>query len=578
MTRIPDKSTDSSSFEYYLNVLEESKFWKIILRATGNVENLNSKLIVKRVKESINELGELIFNKEIDVKLFQKLLKYSDEELFDHFDAAITRNETLVSQYEIANLRKKCDDFYHQFDILFKFYGRYCSDATDLNIYSQQMQNPDKVNMKQIIASDYWAFHEKILASAERCYRFKQSQTFLNIFEFCFQKDAAATKVEYIAQKLIPTVFEKYDNLCKQFKDWERLKCTDAALLWNKVTDVRAELDLMNLHEDKTLMQSLVHLSKIPYWTERLKRLATVTRIFTASRGNNLLNSIHFDNSTELGQINSLFDLLNKNFSRVDENCWELIKELSNAEDFMKFLIKIADHDITNLINGVDDHSDEKLIQESTVSSLIQVKQCLFPLMSEKKEKTIEYVLDELLAVIKKNANLGEKIALCNNSNKALQNMYYNILNRGEVTKEKIKNAVTNGTYTFARDEKGDKCLVSLEYISKNKVKFNLNEILDLRGRALLIAQPKTTVRINENEIISDSDMEKSKNIMNEFVAQADIAQEIFNIITVLIEMGHFSYRKFEKKLRGTDDMKKYFKFLKETLEKWLVRQDQPSI
>src|SRR4051795_13584888 len=84
------------------------------------------------------------------------------------------------------------------------------------------MQNLDKVKVKQILMSDYWAFHEKTLDSATRCYKFDRSQTFRNIFDACIQEDTAATKVEYIAQKLIPAVFDKYNAKCKQLKDWEK--------------------------------------------------------------------------------------------------------------------------------------------------------------------------------------------------------------------------------------------------------------------------------------------------------------------------------------------------------------------
>jgi hypothetical protein len=145
----------------------------------------------------------------------------------------------------------------------------------------------------------------------------------------------------------------------------------------------------------------------------------------------------------------------------------------------------------------------------------------------------------------------------------ALQNMYNNIQNRGEVTKEKIRNAVLNGTFTFTRNQKEDKCLVSLHYPSKSNVKYNLNEILDLRGRALLIAKPKNSVMINNKEA------EMSEDVMDKFVAQVDIAQEIINIISMLIQMGHFGYRKFENKLQGTDNMRDYLKFLKEELKNW---------
>ncbi|PKY56724.1 hypothetical protein RhiirA4_477215 [Rhizophagus irregularis] len=60
-----------------------------------------------------------------------------------------------------------------------------------------------------------------------------------------------------------------------------------------------------------------------------------------------------------------------------------------------------------------------------------------------------------------------------------------------------------------------------------------------------------------------------SKDIMDKFVVQVDIAQEIISIVSVLIQMGHFGYRKFENKLQGTDNMKDYLKFLKEELKEW---------
>ena len=319
---------------------------------------------------------------------------------------------------------------------------------------------------------------------------------------------------------------------------------------------------------NKKFVQTLGHLSKIPQWIEKLEQLekGVVMNIFKVPHNEEdwLTKSIRVlkDDSMKLGQINNFFEYLDRNLFNVNQDCWKLIKELSSADEFLSFLKKIAEHDIKNLINGVDDHSDERLIQEDTVSSLIQVKQFLFPLMNKNKNEGIAGFLVALQHVIKKNSTLGEKIALCNSSNMALRNMYKNISNRGEVTKENIKNAVLNGTYTFARDEKEDKCVVSLKYLSKSNVKYNLNEILDLRGRALLIAKPKNTAIINE-------DAEASKKAMDQFVAQVDVAQELINVATMLMQMGHFGYRKFEVKLQGTNKMKDYLNFLKEELEKW---------
>ncbi|PKC60440.1 hypothetical protein RhiirA1_539838, partial [Rhizophagus irregularis] len=585
MTRLQNQSTASSASEYYLNTLRASNFWNIILRANGSVAKLISNPFVRNTKTFINELAGLLLEKTIDIQLLQQILEYSDEYLFQHFDAAVAKKKALgdviVSRDEIAKLRKICNNYQIQLDVLAKFYNGFCPNdkVTDVADYirdvKQHLQNLDNTKVKQMLLPDYWTFHEKTMDSARNCYKFNRSQAFRNIFDFCIKEDAAAINVEYIAQKLIPNVFVKYNAICKQLKDWEKLKCSEASLLWKNVTDVNSELDLMEGHEiskSQRFVQTLDYVIKIPHWIQRLEELESVVEmgIFNVPHNEDdwLSKSIRIlkDDSMKLGVVNNFFDYLDMNLSNVNQDCWKLIKELSSAEEFLSFLKKIAEHDIKNFINGVDDYSDEKLIQEDTVSSFIQVKQFLFPLMNKNME-TISDLLKQLLNVIKKNHTLGEKIALCNSCNMTLQNMYNNIQNRGEVTKKKIKNAVLNGTFTFTCDQKEDKCLVSLQYPSKFNVKYNLNEILDLRGRALLIAKPKNSDMINNKEA------EMSKDVIDKFVAQVDIAQEIINIASMLIQMGHFCYRKFENKLQGTDNMKAYLEFLKEELKEWKINE-----
>src|SRR5439155_1364913 len=38
---------------------------------------------------------------------------------------------------------------------------------------------------------------------------------------------------------------------------------------------------------------------------------------------------------------------------------------------------------------------------------------------------------------------------------------------------------------------------------------------------------------------------------MDEFVVQVDIAHEIINVVSMLMQLGHFNYRKSEKNLQG---------------------------
>ncbi len=84
----------------------------------------------------------------------------------------------------------------------------------------------------------------------------------------------------------------------------------------------------------------------------------------------------------------------------------------------------------------MDDHSDEKLIKRIRSRRLFKLNNFYFLLWTRINWKLLPIFLGALQNVIKKNSTSGEKIALCSNSNMALQNMYnniYNVSNRGEV-------------------------------------------------------------------------------------------------------------------------------------------------
>ncbi|GBC04617.1 hypothetical protein RclHR1_05780008 [Rhizophagus clarus] len=578
ITILQNQSSVFTSSQHHLNILKSSKFWNIILHADGSVAKLNSHPFIKRVRDSINELSLLFVEKMIDVQLLQQLLELPDKKLVRHFCSAAKMGfldffqEVIVTRDEIAKIRKLYDDYRSRLDILLNFYTGLCpiAQVTDVDDYirdvKQHTTNLDKVEVKQVLAPDYLSFHEKTLVSAKRCYKFRQSQTFRNIFETCIKEVAAATKVEYVAQILIPIVFEKYSTLCKQLEEWEKLKCSEAYLLWKNVKDVNLELDLMDDYNIDKSEELLIALDNFSKWIEQLENLEKVVVIFGVQHDDDdwLSKSIRNlkDDSMELEKTNNLFDYLNKNLIKVNQNCWKLIKELSQADDLIEFLKKVNNHDIKNLFNDANDHSDEKLIQ---ISLLVHVNQFLFPLLNN--AKTITDFLGELLHIIEKDHTLGEKVSSCNSNNAMFQNMYNNIQNRDKSTKEKIKNAVLNGTYTFTRDEEKGSCLVSLEYLSESNVMYNLNEILDLRRRALLIDESII-------KIITDNDEEVSKNVVDEFIHQVDVVQEISNTASMLMQIGHFCYRKFEKKLQGTDNMEDYRNFLKDELERWQVMLD----
>ncbi|CAG8751697.1 2889_t:CDS:2, partial [Acaulospora colombiana] len=146
-----------------------------------------------------------------------------------------------------------------------------------------------------------------------------------------------------------------------------------------------------------------------------------------------------------------------------------------------------------------------------------------------------------------------------------------NLSKRGEITKQRIKNCVTKGTYEFTNSESAEqRCTAKLSYVASTPDKtlntYSFADLQDLRGRALLIAKSPVTSKISEDgdngvdEITSDD--------MNEFVIQVDLAQQIINVASILIER-HFTYRKFNVTTSSTKDMEDLHKMLAADLEEW---------
>lgn len=211
----------------------------IILNATGNVEKLRANAYIQRIKTSITELNRLLLEKRINMRLLQLLLEYSDEQIFQYFEETISKNKSMddviISQEEIAELRKY---FQLEIEMFIKFLDKFCSSAQviDRNDFIRNMQNSE---LKQLMVSNHW---KNMFDNVRRCYKYYQSQIFQNVFESCIRDDSAATKVEYIIQKLTPISIEKYNTIYKQFEEWEKLKCSDVSLLWKNAKNVDAEL------------------------------------------------------------------------------------------------------------------------------------------------------------------------------------------------------------------------------------------------------------------------------------------------------------------------------------------------
>ncbi|CAH1761994.1 12274_t:CDS:10, partial [Entrophospora sp. SA101] len=576
----------------YYDLIDQAEFWKLIFDAQNNTEILYTHKYIQIVSKKILKLSDLILQKRIDVSFLQGLLKYDDELLYSFFKASNIKKDTslpLVSKDVLVEARRHCEDYEQKLEYLYAFYVRFCpSEKVDISSFLDDIKDRrnmlDKITYEESKNSDHWNKHDKIFGMAIKIYNFRKSQVFYNMFEEIISKINVKISLEYLVQSLMPKVFERFNALSEEYVNWKSSSFSTNACIWKNVVNIDDELNLFTtIEKDTRLLRTLKFLSMIEQWIGKLNQLSQVTGFFNIPRKKNdwleedLLYTLNDQNLT-LGKLSDCTSIIELRFSRFDDS-WALIKELSVSGEFIKFLQSIAGHDINHLINSVDDHSDERLIQEDTVSSLMQVKQSLLPLMNEAENSNLDAFISDIRSVTDADSNfsLPGKIILCNSHFFALQNLYLNISKKEEVTKDKIINAVEIGVYKFRKEVKDKKCSVVLTYSSKKTkttTTLDFNALHDLRGRALLIAKPASINTDFNNNIV-----EKQKKSMDEFVNQVDMVQEIIDLISKLIESGHFDFKSITFNLKGRKEISQQIFCLKKILLDWedMVNMTQKS-
>ncbi|CAG8731808.1 27248_t:CDS:2, partial [Dentiscutata erythropus] len=584
---LPDKS-DSEISSTLLILLRHTKFWNLMLNPTGEVARLKSHPYINHAQNIILSFENILIQESITFLFLQRFLLNQDEVLIRFF------NSERINKSTLTKLRDQCQNYLSKMDRLHTFYTRFCSQnkVSDLNSFiddiNERSTKLDNLTLKETQSPNHWNKHRISEIAANMVYELIDSQTFRNIFENVMRNRGENVSMENLVKTIIPLVNKEYEKFAQQYKteNWETLKCSSQIVLWQRVNqgNVRNELDFLQIKQTDRLVQTMKHMTRFPTYVERLRQLNEVVLMFKVlcTKGGWLgtMLMILENEYLWLGVLNDFFVYYNKHLSNIRDDCWELVKALSMSHDFIKWLRSIAEHNIKNLINSVDDQSDERLIQEETMSSLIQVHQVLVPVIKSDETLTVKRLLRKLALIVETNPKLGQKIELCNCNRKALENLVKNIDNKTEITQERISNSVKKGSFTFKRLENDDKCNATLSYTTRiltekevaalktQVTKFTLNDLLDLRGRALLISKPGITLDV-ESLGEEGRRQDLAKKIMNEFVQQVDLAQEICELASKLIQKGHFKYRRFNQNVKGIGQMEDLLDELNVALEEW---------
>ncbi|CAG8708665.1 17210_t:CDS:2, partial [Gigaspora margarita] len=288
-------------------------------------------------------------------------------------------------------------------------------DLTQLSLYYHEdlLRRRDDiktVTLEESDTRDYWSIHSATIDIMDTSDRLVESQTFNNIFQTMLKVETRELNVEIVITEIIQMAIKQYNTVCKGYEKWESIKCYEADELWKHVdpNNIRSEIDFMTLNwtqalpnkQLELLISSVTYLTNISLIQENLNNLSIVIENLKIPHSPNLWvitfsKSLNDKNST-LGDLQTIFGDINKQFKRLklSEEFWSTIKEMACSNECINFLQELVGHDLKNLINCADDYSDECLIQEDAISTFIQVKQILEPLLSKKNETTFQLAVD----------------------------------------------------------------------------------------------------------------------------------------------------------------------------------------
>ena len=247
-----------------------------------------------------------------------------------------------------------------------------------------------------------------------------------------------------------------------------------------------------------------------------------------------------------------------------------VIEELSTSSELVNFMEEIVDDDIRFLIDAVEEHFDH-FVSESSVSDLIDVHGFLAHLIKRKNDEKLD--LQGFLSMLKESCvgheNIAGKIKQCSTNVNSLRGLYTSIANRGEMTKEVIRNCLDRGEYWVA--QKDGKCETNMSYVpqgsgEEKRRTYTLPDLHDLRSRAhLIITSRKNAIKIPSNQSHESSEVID----FDDFIDQVNLLTEISNLLLQLRSSGYASYRNFWKKMKTTDDLQEVRDMLLHDQENW---------
>ncbi|XP_013421468.1 uncharacterized protein LOC106181580 [Lingula anatina] len=475
----------------------------------------------------------------------------------------------------------------------------------------KQLQRQADISVREIGLKSFWGSFDGLCKPAKVIYPYLESTVFINVCMSLIQSvgphnqeqsnnetltgmpyDAEPTSVDSGSSAVNEADLESYviriatQGIHKYVLKFESFFVDEDMLLQDigqmfQGSDPLKECELLEMlqrrmfpkpvHDRLQNFRALMKMAKLVKSMKIVLAAFKVTIEESSEFGCAIVNfSKYFDNPEKIGlfELSDTIDMVQKVIKGFDQmETWNVIEELSQSQALLEFLREIIDEDIRNLIDAVEEHA-EQFVSESTVSELIAVKQFIQPLI--KSESTCLTQPEMFFYTLQQCVNDGPKdmsgkIRNCMDHLHSLKALYANVANRGEMTKEIIRNVLKVGQFRFGLYS-DHVCQTTVFCETDEKTtSYGINDLNDLRSRALLLNNAEET-----NLISGDHVSAPLENVeLDKFIAAVDSAYEISSVCTLLHISGHFRYRQFERKKLEICQLEDILLSLKKDLNDW---------
>ncbi|XP_048242688.1 uncharacterized protein LOC124148338 [Haliotis rufescens] len=403
------------------------------------------------------------------------------------------------------------------------------------------------ITIKCIVDRSFFGEFKSMLKICKMNRYLWESKVFLKMYRNCLTGDSSLHGDGSLLITGVCDLMEKTKGTFQTY--WERLTSDRytpiADIHMISIKDLECEIQTAEKVMDKFVPQSVKNALQLAcdyrmyiHKTAILKRALKVLDLdatkdikFTTAVSAFSAIETHKDTMHSLITASETFQEIDK---LMDRHIVDVLKEFSESTHLLNFIEEIKHEDLRNLIDAVEEHSEQS-VQEVTVSSLIDVRRFLRPLIEGSLEDSVLAFLQTVQKSIEENelTKLDSKLKECNTNLHGLRSLYHNVANRGEVTKGIVKALISDDEASFSfKILSSSKVHIVLKYRSgKGEKLLNSNELNDYRSRALLLVNTES----KEQDVSLQSELSK-------FTELVDCAVAIAGLYEQLVSTGHPCY------------------------------------